>query len=215
MKKIFPTSSTPLLGLGMALFLLLGACTPSAPSPKGITPTATVALAPYPEPPTATPTQGGLGGTMEVAVYFNNSNLNPGMMDCSRVFPVVRTVPAGPDVATAALQQLFAGPTEAEAAEGYVSLFSAATKEILIWVKVQGATAYVNLKDIRPLIPAASSSCGGADFFAEVGNTVKAAAAVQRALYAIEGDPAPFYEWTQIGCAPENDNCDKAPFVTP
>jgi len=211
-KRRIPWAVLAILGTGL---LPLAACTPSVPSPKAITPTVTLALAPSPEPPTALPTQGGTGGTVQVTVYFNNSNLNPGMIDCSKVFPVVRTVPAGPDLVTAALKELFAGPTDAEVAEGYVSLFSPATRDILIRVKVQGDTAYVDLMDIRSLIPSASASCGSADFFAEVGNTVKAAAPVQRVLYAIEGDPAPFYEWTQIGCAPENDNCDPAPFTSP
>ena len=33
-----------------------------------------------------------------------------------------------------------------------------------------------------------------------------------RVIYAIEGDPALFYEWMQLGCSEANDYCDRAPF---
>ncbi|MGC8874217.1 MAG: GerMN domain-containing protein [Chloroflexia bacterium] len=195
--------------VGLALAAVLLACeapaepTPHAiptPSPSSLPPVATDLPSPTPR------------ATMTVTVFFNNTRLNPNLIDCARVFPVVREVPASEDRLTAALRALFGGPTPGEAEEGYVSLFSGATQDILIWARVQGDTAYINLKDIRLLIPSASASCGSADFFAEVENTVKAVANVRRVLFAIEGDPTPFYEFTQIGCGPENDDCDRTPF---
>ncbi len=207
--------SVNLLCAGLALATVLLACGGPSGAP---TPHAIPTLSPSPIPPATKPVPTELPlltppGTMTVTVFFNNTRLNPNLIDCARVFPVVREVPAHQDRLTAALRELFGGPTPEEAAEGYVSLFSAATQDILIWVRVQGDTAYINLKDIRPLIPSASASCGSADFFAEVESTVKAAADVRRVIFAIEGDPAPFYEFTQIGCSPENDNCDRTPFV--
>lgn len=208
--------------LVIALALLLAACEqaasplptsypgpqqPPTPGPHG-RPTTAPTPQPSPIPPTARPTE-----VPTVLVYFGNSRLNPGIIDCTKVFPVMRTITSTANLPKAALQQLFAGPTEEEKAQGYVSNFSAATRDILHWVKIKEGTAYVNLRDIRTIIPNASASCASAAFFAEVETTLKGIAPVDRVIYAIDGDPATFYEWMQIGCAPENDNCDKTPFM--
>jgi spore germination protein GerM len=182
------------LTVALVVALLLGACGPTA-APTAV-PTGAVTAVPV----------------LAVTVYFGNTERNPGLLDCSKVYPVERTTLPPSDVPKAVLEQLFLGPTPAEKDQGYVSAFSSETADILIDVKVQDRTAYVNLKDIRAIIPNASTSCGSAAFFAEVGTTVKGSADVDRVLYAIEGDPRPFWEWMQIGCAPENDNCDPAPF---
>ena len=179
---------------GLVLALLFSACGPT-PAPTAV-PTSAATAAP----------------TLAVTVYFGNTNLDPGMQDCTRVHPVERSVPPPADVPRAALEQLFLGPTPAEQANGYVSVFSSETADILLGVKVKDQVAYVNLKDIRRIIPNASTSCGSAAFFAAVGATVKGTADVTRVLYAIEGAPQPFWEWMQIGCTPLNDNCDPAPF---
>ncbi len=186
------------------------------PGTGGAYPEATASL-----PPGATPAVGGTatnetpaGAT--ITLYFDNSRLNPGAASCNQVFPVQRAVSAGsPNDLNTVLPQLFQGPTAEEQAQGYTSVFSPKTAGILIWAKVQGNTAYINLQDLRSIIPNASTSCGSAAFFAQADTTVKAATSVSRVIYAINGDPAPFYEWMQIGCAPQNDNCDRAPFAGP
>jgi hypothetical protein len=163
----------------------------------------------------------GPGEMLAVTIYFGNSELNPDIQDCRLVYPVVRLVTVetmtatDPDLALAeaALRELFAGPSAAEAEQGYVSMFSAQTASILKNIKVEGKTAYVNLMDIRQVIPSAGTSCGSQALLAEVGSTVRAALPVERVLYAIEGDPAAFYDWMQFGCSAENDFCDPAPFV--
>lgn len=166
-----------------------------------------VVLAPTEQPVTGpTPRDGAV-----VTVFFGNSLLSPAG-DCNVVFPVERQVSAAGDLSRAALQQLFAGPTEEEKAQGYTSLFSQATKDILQGLKVEGNTAYVNLADVRWLIPAASSSCGGASFFAAIRSTLAQVSPVERVIYAIDGNPALFYEWAQIGCDRTDDRCDPAPF---
>ncbi len=155
------------------------------------------------------------GETMTVTVYFGNDQLNPGQVDCGLVYPVTRTVPAMPSVAEVALAELFAGPTEAERQQGYTSWFSSETQSILKSLKIQDGTAYLNLADIRWVISGASTSCGSRAFLSQVEITLKAAVPVDRVIYAIEGDPAPFYEWMQFGCDENNDYCDKTPFVEP
>jgi hypothetical protein len=158
--------------------------------------------------------------TVAVTIYFGNSEMNPNIQDCRLVYPVVRFVTvaddsdSAPDIALAeaALAELFAGPTPAEAEQGYVSMFSAQTASVLRGVHVEGQTAYVNLADIRQSLSSAGTSCGSQAFLAEVGQTVQAVLPVERVLYAIEGDPAAFYDFMQFGCDAANDFCDPAPF---
>jgi len=160
-------------------------------------------------------------GTLAVTIYFGNSDLNLNIQDCSLVYPVVRLVSAvetagdEPGIATvkAALEELLAGPTEAETEQGYVSMFSSQTASMLKNVRVEGATAYVNLADARQVIPSAGTSCGSQAFLAQVRRTVQGVLPVERVLYAMEGDPAAFYEWLQVGCSAANDFCDPAPFA--
>jgi len=148
---------------------------------------------------------------MTVKVFFSNSQLDP-EFSCNKVFPVERETSQTLGVAKAALEELFKGPTEEEKSQGYVSWFSDTTKDILESVKIENNTAYVNLKDIRQIIPNVSTSCGSAEFLAEVETTLKQFPNVNRVIIAIDGKPSTFYEWIQIGCAKENDFCDEAPF---
>jgi spore germination protein GerM len=178
---------------GLMLVWLGSACNPSTVEPSGAA---------------AEPS-----GTITLTLYFGNTEMNPGLLDCSQVYSVERVIPAVSDTAEAALLQLFAGPTEKERTEGYVSTFSAATRSILKSVRIQEDTAYVNLVDIRPLLSSVSSSCGSSAFFAEVENTLREVAPVTRVIYAIDGEPSAFYEWVQLGCSADNDYCDSSPFV--
>ncbi|MFZ1284593.1 MAG: GerMN domain-containing protein [Propionicimonas sp.] len=179
----------------LAAMVLLGACAPAPVAPSA-------AASPS---PSAAP-------SMTVLVYFGNSVLDPGATDCARVFAVTRTVPAGTDGLTPAMQELLAGPTPAEAAQGYHSWFSAATADALISARVSGSTSYVDLTDLRSTIPNASTSCGSAALLAQLGTTAQQAGMTPQVRYAIEGHPRTFWEWLQRGCDAGNDNCDPAPF---
>lgn len=172
------------------------------------TPTATTMA---PVPTETSPAASATPDVTTVTIYFSKDD----QTDCSSVAPVERTVSAAADVPQAALNQLFAGPTEAEEAEGYSSWFSEETADILLSLRIENNTAYVNLQDIRPIIPGANSSCGSQAFFAQIETTLKNTAPVEQVFYAIEGDPEAFYEWMQLGCDPALNNCDPAPFATP
>lgn len=161
---------------------------------------------------TASPSSSPIAETMSLTIYFDNDQNNPNAMNCGAVYPVTRTVSRTATVATASLQELFKGPTTTEQARGYHSLFSERTAGLLRNVRVQDGVAYVDLQDMRQLIPSASASCGGAQFMAEMNATVTQFPTVEKAIYAINGDPAAFYEFIQMGCAAENNNCDATPF---
>lgn len=57
--------------------------------------------------------------SLEVEVFFGNSERDPQALDCSHVYPVRRTIPATDAVARAAIEQLLEGPTAEEKKEGY------------------------------------------------------------------------------------------------
>jgi spore germination protein GerM len=145
-------------------------------------------------------------------VYFNNERLAARPDDCAAVFEVRRTLPRTEAVATAALQQLFAGPTEAETAAGYRSPFSAATAGLLKRVHIEHGTAYVDLNDLRAQLGGATSSCGAAEFNTAVERTLRQFSTVRRVILAIDGEPRRFYEWMGQDCDLTNDRCDPAPF---
>jgi hypothetical protein len=81
----------------LILALLASGCTFPASAPAG---------------PTVEPS-----ATTVLTLFFGNTEMNPGILDCSKVFPVERAVPAGPEPAEAPLLYLFAGPTEEEGYE--------------------------------------------------------------------------------------------------
>ena len=147
--------------------------------------------------------------TMKVKVYFSDSRNNENFADCARVRAVTRTIPKTSAVAKAALEELFKGPTKAEEADELSSFFSEDTKDILISVKIKNGAAYVNLKGkVIEKLGNAATSCGGAGYDASVEKTLKQFPAIKKIFFAIEGDPALYYDWMQIGeCPKELKNC--------
>ncbi len=137
-----------------------------------------------------------------VSVYFSNFELSE---DCGDVFPVKRRVfRKTPEIA---LKELFWGPTQEEKTEDYTSWFSEETKAILNSVKIDKENiAWVDIKDIRLVIPGANSSCGSSQFISSIEATLEQFGA-EKTIISFGGDIELFYEWMQIGCIPENDYC--------
>ena len=151
--------------------------------------------------------------TTHLLVYFSNARLAADPADCTAAFALDRHVPRTGAVATAALQQLFAGPTPAEQAMGYRSPFGAATAGLLKSVRVSDGTAYVDLHDLRSALAGATSSCGAAEFQSQVQRTLRQFPSIKRVLFAIEGQPRTFHEWMNEDCGPANGHCDPRPFA--
>jgi hypothetical protein len=117
--------------------------------------------------------------------------------DCKATRAVVRTVASrSPE---AALRALLAGPTPDEIALGYSSWFSAATADMLDGVSVAGGVARVSFRDLRPVIPNASSSCGSSALLSALDATLGQFPEVRATRYSILGDEPAFYEWLQRG----------------
>lgn len=154
--------------------------------------------------------------TATIKLFFPNTRLD--RSDCVvKVFPVTRRVQKTAAVAKAALEQLFAGPTREEQSRGYYSDFSGDTKSLLISVNVVNTAAYVNLRNLMnapTTLGNFTTSCGSSNFFGQVENTLKQFSSIKKVFFAIEGDPAHFYDWMQIGeCPEELKNCDASNFL--
>ena len=150
-----------------------------------------------------------------IKVYYPNQKLD--REECSeKVFPSLRNIPKTTAVAKAALEQLFAGPTTDEQARGFQSGFSEKTKTLLLSVNVKNRAAYVNLRNLQETsdIGNFTASCSRGSFFSQIEKTLKQFPAIRRVYFAIEGDPAFFYDWMQIGECPRGlKNCDPSNFI--
>ena len=153
--------------------------------------------------------------TMPIKLYYPNAKFGSG--DCAvKVFPVTRRIPKTFAVARSALEQLFAGPTSEEKAKGFYSDFSEETKSFFLSVNVKNKAAYVNLSDptLTPVTGNFTTSCGGSNFFDQVGKTLKQFPSVKTVFFAIKGDPSLFYDWMQVGECPRGlKNCDGSNFI--
>ncbi|HEX8748028.1 MAG TPA: GerMN domain-containing protein [Pyrinomonadaceae bacterium] len=153
--------------------------------------------------------------TTTIKVYYANEKRNPNADPCGLVFPVNRVIPKTSGVARAALEQLFEGPTEREKAQGYYSWFSPKTKSVLKSIVIKNKRAYVNFKpDAFSILPGGiSTSCGSSQFLSEMEKTLRQFPSIKKIFYAIDGNPAEFYEFLQGECPKElGKNCDGSNF---
>jgi len=154
------------------------------------------------------------GETTTVKLFFSNEKLGNSDGCDGQVFAVTRRIPKTTAVAKATLEELFKGPTEAEKNKGYSSFFSEDTKSILISVKVKRGAAFVNLKgEVVEKLGSATTSCGGNAYDASLEKTLKQFPSIKKIFFAIEGSPADYYDWMQIGeCPKELKNCSNKDF---
>jgi spore germination protein GerM len=160
----------------------------------GSTPSATPA-GPSTDPSTPSPSSAPSSAVpaAEVRVFFVPGGSDP----CGTVAPVVRKV-VGPPTAGLALRELLAGPTPDEAAAGFTSLFGPQTADTLLDVVVIDGIARVSFRDLRPIIPNASSSCGSAALLGALEATLAQLPGIRGARYSFAGDEVAFYEWLQM-----------------
>lgn len=117
--------------------------------------------------------------------------------------PLPRAVPADTDALSFALEELLAGPSAAEEAQGtYFTWFSDETAGMVRWVTLEDGMAVVELGDLRSIIPNASSSAGSAMLMQQLEATVFQFPDVRRVEFRIDGSCDAFMAWLQIGCVP-------------
>ncbi len=151
--------------------------------------------------------------TMPIRLYFLNEKTNPNLEDCRAVQSVSRKIPKTKAVASAALVELFKGVTPEEAKNGFVSFTPEETKGILKSIKIKNKNAYINFnKVVYEQMGNATTSCGGG-FFSSIEKTLSQFPTIKKVFYAIEGNPADFYDWVQVGeCPKELKNCSGKDF---
>lgn len=151
----------------------------------------------------------------KIKLYFPNEKLDPNLEDCRKNYPVNRKIPKTRAVAKAALEEFFKGVSEAEKEKGFTFYSASEMEGIFKSINIKNKTAYLNFSSRFPnQMGNASTSCGGAMFFSALEKTLKQFPAIKNIYYAIEGDPAEFYEWAQVGeCPKALKNCDNKNFI--
>lgn len=115
--------------------------------------------------------------------------------------PVRRPIPDTTPPLRAALEWLVQGPTPEERVSGIRSWFSEETAGSLRAVEVDSAgRAIVDFRDLRPLIPNASSSFGSTMLLRELNGTIFQFPEIRSVEYRMEGSCDLFWEWLQYGC---------------
>jgi hypothetical protein len=131
--------------------------------------------------------------TASVKIYLAVGNGS----DCARVAAVRRFV-SRPAVLRGAMSALLKGPTANEKRAGFGGWFTARTAGMLRSVRLSGGTAFVDFRDLRRVIPNASSSCGSTLLLAQLDRTAKQFTSVRHTLYSLNGNRRAFYEWLQL-----------------
>ncbi|MBM2616365.1 hypothetical protein JIG36_12435 [Actinoplanes sp. LDG1-06] len=158
--------------------------------PSGAPPASSDTGTPAEPGTTATPKP----ATTTVTVFFHRGrNTDP-----SRVAAVRRSVPKTTKVGTASLRQLLAGPTRDERRAGYWSPFSRRTAGMLRSLRISDGVGRADFRDLRTVIPNASSSSGSTALLAELDATLEQFRSVRTTVYSLDGDVAAFYEWLQL-----------------
>lgn len=143
-----------------------------------------------PCPPATRPT--APSGQMVVTVYFT--------CGAETLVPAYRLAPASTGVLRAALEALLAGPTPAERSAGLGSWFSEETAGMLAGVNLVDGNAVVDFRDLRPVIPNASTSAGSQLLLRQLDATVFQFPTVRSVEYRINGSCSTFFEWLQMAC---------------
>lgn len=120
--------------------------------------------------------------TMEVKAFFNNSELDP-EASCNKVFPVTREAPETQAVARAALQELLAGPTQAEQQDGFFTSINDGVEIQSLSIENSIATVDFNSQ----LEFQVGGSCRVTAIRAQITETLKQFSTVKEVIISIDG----------------------------
>lgn len=121
--------------------------------------------------------------TMTVKVFFGNSIFDPEVLDCSKNFPVERTIPKTVAVGRAALEELLKGPSAEEKDHGY---FTSINPD----VKIQSLTIEDGMARVdfdKQLEFQVGGSCRVAAIVSQIRETLKQFPTVQDVIISIDG----------------------------
>ncbi|MBI5071904.1 GerMN domain-containing protein [Candidatus Falkowbacteria bacterium] len=121
--------------------------------------------------------------TMTVKVFFGNSIFDPEVLDCQKNFSVERTILKTEAVGRATLEELLAGPTDAEKAEGYFTSINPGVKIQSLVV----ANGVANVDFDEQLEFQVGGSCRVAAIASEIRETLKQFPTVKDVVISING----------------------------
>lgn len=118
-----------------------------------------------------------------VQVFFPNNIKDPEMMDCSKVYPVTRSIEQTEQVARAALEELFKGPTSQEKTDGYFTSINAGVK--IQKLTIENETAKVDFDE--QLEFQVGGSCRTASIRSQIRETLEQFSTVKNVIISIDG----------------------------
>jgi len=118
-----------------------------------------------------------------VNVFFSNTQKDPNTEQCEQVYAVARTIEPTLAVAKEALDQLLAGVTDAEKAEGYSSSLNSQARVVSIAVESGVATVVFNESFQNGL----AGACKVTAVRAQIEATLKQFASVKEVVIKVEG----------------------------
>jgi spore germination protein GerM len=121
--------------------------------------------------------------TTAVKVFFGNSIFDPEVLDCSKNFAVERIIPKTQAVGRAALEELLAGPTEAEKADGYLTSINPDVK--IQSLTIEDGVARVDFD--KQLEFQVGGSCRVAAIASQIRETLKQFPTVNDVIISIDG----------------------------
>lgn len=118
-----------------------------------------------------------------VKVFFNNIIFDPGLTDCSKVYPVNRTIKPTSAVARAALEELLKGLAVGESDLGYLSNLNSGIK--IQKLTIQNGVAKVDFS--AKLEEQVGGSCRTAAIISQIKTTLKQFSTIQTVVISIDG----------------------------
>lgn len=121
--------------------------------------------------------------TTSVKIFFNNTEKDPDLVDCSNVYSVNRTIPQTIAVGRAALEQLFKGLSKEEAYQGFFDNIPAGVK--IQSLTIENGVAKVDLS--KELEQGVGGSCRVTAIRAQITETLKQFPTVKEVTISIDG----------------------------
>ncbi len=118
-----------------------------------------------------------------VRVFFSNSEQDPEMLYCERVYPTSRRIQKTPAIARAALEELLAGPSEDEIARGFATSINSGVKIQSLSI-VDGIASVDFSSELGHQI---GGACAVTAIRAQITETLKQFPAVNEVIISIDG----------------------------
>ena len=119
-----------------------------------------------------------------VKVYFSNINLDPGLLDCSKVHPVDREINFDQTLIAGALEQLLAGLTEPDMKNGFITNIPEEGVKVNK-LEIKDGTARVDFNQV--LQAGVAGSCRVIAIRSQITETLKQFSEVEEVVISIEG----------------------------